>query len=368
MTVCLHFSATKCSDAGSSSQALQRRGKELGWITETGLASLPSVEEALLLWQKDTAIHLPGMLLEALPEHQADLQQSHRMMMGMLEGESLTDQLEAPPYHERFDPDFELAASSFEDHDEQGIEKVFFDVWEDDEMIAENLWCKASWLSFDEADSSLRFRFSFGTEGYEDVSADPERQYWSSVLTDLIFPESLAVTEHPLLHSYLKKLMKDAPYAFVERIVYFNAPNGGAQMHHDVERGHEGVVFAQMTGSTFWLAISRQMLAKQVIQYLGKTDPNQDHWPLLRQALALGEEALGAYLEDTEGDETEALLNHTPDFLAQLVDEGFAHILRPGDVLLLPQRDLATCVWHSVFCLGEETGEGLSFALRREPH
>jgi len=31
---------------------------------------------------------------------------------------------------------------------------------------------------------------------------------------------------------------------------------------------------------------------------------------------------------------------------------------------LLPQRDLDNCVWHSVFTLGDEPGEALSFAVR----
>jgi hypothetical protein len=34
-------------------------------------------------------------------------------------------------------------------------------------------------------------------------------------------------------------------------------------------------------------------------------------------------------------------------------------------VLLLPQANLDTCVWHSVLCLGDESGEALSFALKK---
>ena len=368
MTASIHFTHTPQATASHSAEKLERRSKILGWIEETQRPSLPTLEQASGLWQQDRAIHLPGLIAAAIPEHEADLRQSARLMKAMLDGTSLTEQLEEDPYQERFDPDFELAASSFEDHDEQGIEKVFFDVWEDDDMIAENLWCKASWLSFDDEDASLRFRFSFGTEGYEDVSADPERQYWSAVLTDLIFPASLAVTEHAQLHTYLQKIMEGEPYAFVERIVYFNAPNGGAQMHHDVERGHEGVVFAQMTGSTFWLAISRKTLEEQVRQYLAREDQDSSQWPALRRAMAADATSLGQLLDDADCDESEALLNHTPEFLAQLVQAGYAHCLHPGDILLLPQRDLASCVWHSVFCLGDQTGEGLSFALRRQPH
>jgi len=57
-------------------------------------------------------------------------------------------------------------------------------------------------------------------------------------------------------------------------------------------------------------------------------------------------------------------VDRLPAFTAFLVSGGYAHMLQPGDAILLPQRDLDRCVWHSVFCLGDEAGESLSFAVR----
>jgi hypothetical protein len=238
---------------------------------------------------------------------------------------------------------------------------MFFDAWEDDDIVADNLWCKASWLSFDDEDTSLRFRFSFGMEGYEDVAADRERQIWAAKLTDVIFPESAAVTGHAGLHAVLAHMLGSEHIDFMERIVYFNAPNGGAQMHHDVERGHDGVVFAQMSGSTFWFALSKPTLLDEIALFL---DLSADaDWPELR-ALSRDRAALSWHLDEQDHELAEALIDQHPEFCRFLIERGYAYILHPGDVLLMRQKDLDTCVWHSVFCLGDEAGEGLSFALK----
>lgn len=259
-------------------------------------------------------------------------------------------------------PAFDLSGTSFEEHDDQGIEKVYFDAWQDDDIVADNLWCKASWLSFEEEEGSLRFRFSFGIEGYEDVAADPERELWAARLTDAVFPESAAVTRHPGLNALLAGMLDCPRVAFNERIVYFNAPNGGAQMHHDVERGHDGVVFAQMSGSTFWLALAKPRLLDEIKAFLAQAPAAE--WTELRK-LAADRQVLAAYLDESDHELAEQLLDREPDFFRHLIERGYAYVLEAGDVLLMPQLALDTCVWHSVICLGEEVGEGLSFALTR---
>ena len=139
---------------------------------------------------------------------------------------------------------------------------------------AEDLWLKASWLSFNEDDASLRFRFSFGIDLEEDVAADPYRQQLGGELTDAVFPESAIITNNVELEKKLKKILGSDGVSFVERIIYFNAPNGGAYLHHDLERGHAGVVFAQLTGSTFWLALPKETLIEEIIHF------SQTHsWP-----------------------------------------------------------------------------------------
>ncbi len=323
---------------------------------------MPDAAEVKRAWQNNEAIFLPAILADALPFYQPDIAQAHSLAEEIQQGADLSELLETEPYDLRLQPAFDLSGASFEDNDDQGIEKVIFDAWVEDEMVADNLWCKASWLSFDEEDGSLRFRFSFGFEGYEDVAADRVRQDWAAKLTDAIFPESAAMASHQYLNAILQTILDCERVGFMERIVYFNAPNGGAQMHHDVERGHEGVVFAQLSGSTFWLALAKPKLLDEIDAFLAQTPA--DKWPQLRK-LADDRQALSDYLEERDHEWAEDLIDRTPEFFLHLIERGYAHVLKPGDVLLMPQPSLDTCVWHSVICLGEETGEGLSFALKR---
>jgi hypothetical protein len=53
-----------------------------------------------------------------------------------------------------------------------------------------------------------------------------------------------------------------------------------------------------------------------------------------------------------------------PETSAYLADAGHACVLRPGDVLLLPNHGLERTAMHSVWCASERPGYGLSLALR----
>jgi hypothetical protein len=354
----IHYYSSKPDD---EALPLLRRGFHYGWIKTEDTAIIPNSKIIRQAWLNNEAIFLPGILADNLITYSAETIQAHRLFEQILDGAELSEILEAGPYGDRLAEEFALSGASFEDNDEQGIEKIIFDAWDEDDIIAENLWCKVSWLSFDEDDGSLRFRFSFGFEGYEDVASDPQRQYWAAKLTEVIFPESAAVTKHQALGGILSAMLESKSVEFMERIVYFNAPNGGAQMHHDVERGHDGVVFAQMTGSTFWLALSKPKLVDEIERFLALAPAEE--WAQLRQ-LAVDRNQLVAYLEEPDHELAEQLIDHEPKFFQQLIESGYAHVLNPGDVLLMPQSSLNTCVWHSVICLGDEPGEGLSFALK----
>ena len=356
MTISYHVQQSSDQD-----RRLIRRGIEYGWVRESARPPMPETRAVKSAWDGHEAVLLPGLLADVLERYASDISQAHRLYQQTLEGETLADLLESEPYAGRLSQEFDLSGSSFEDNDDQGIEKVYFDAWKDDDIVADDLWCKASWLSFDDEDGSLRFRFSFGMEGYEDVAADPERQEWAAKLTDAIFPESAAITEHAGLRQVLEAMLGSRDIGFMERIVYFNAPNGGAQMHHDVERGHDGVVFAQLSGSTFWFALAKPVLMDEIDAYLAQEPA--DRWTELR-ALCADRSALSRYLDEQDHELAEALIDRHPDFFRHLVERGYAYILQPGDVLLMRQHDLDSCVWHSVICLGDEAGEGLSFALK----
>jgi len=360
-------------------KALVRRGFQLGWVKQRQRPRMPEQAEIVSCWKQNKAIMLPALL--ELDDWQSDIEQSHQLMKSTLESGELSPSLDLPPYTDRLGDQFPLVASSMEEHDEQAIEKVYFDavpvdadgeaLAEGDETLAEDLWCKASWLSFLEDDASLRFRFSFGMECLEDVAADPVRQRWAGELCDALFPESAALTENAQLLPILKNML-DGTAAFVERIVYFNAPGGGAQMHHDVERGHDGVVYAQLSGSTFWLALAKPVLINELISFINdeknSTDiasviPSEGDLADLHQLLK-DKAALSDYMDENDHELVEAIMDRCPAFIEHLIAQGFAYILHAGDLLLMPQRDLDHCVWHSVCCLGDEPGEAVSFAIR----
>jgi len=359
------------SDSDSTRHELARRGFELGWIAEDARPAMPEAGTVKEKWYRDEAVMLPGILADVIGSYATEIGQAHTLMERTLNGEEIAPQVEAEPYFSRLNPKFPLVSAVFEEHDEQCIEKLYFDAEKDEEVIGEDLWCKASWLSFDDNDASMRFRFSFGMEGYEDVAADPARQMLASELTDAIFPESAAITEHQALNMLLTEMVGSKP-AYTERIIYFNAPNGGAQMHHDVERGHLGVVFAQMSGSTGWLAMAKPLLIDEIQSFLAlpeseaaltKVLPDVDARTALRQ-MAKDKVTISTHMDEFDHELSEALMDRCPEFIQHLFERGYGYILNPGDVLLMPQRDLENCVWHTVFCIGDDPGEALSFALR----
>ncbi|MDX8381998.1 MAG: hypothetical protein R8M14_07800 [Ghiorsea sp.] len=353
---------------------LKRRGFDLGSVSKSKSEITLTSQQVKQAWLSDSAIVLPALLCEEVKSHDENIKNTHLLMENVLSTQEITSFFEKTPYLERIQENFFIATTSPEEHDEQGIEKIYFDAFnkgDEDNTQAEDLWCKGSWLSFHDDDASLRFRFSWGMEGYEDVSADPVKQAWAGKLCDVLFPESETITQNEVILSHLSSILDKKP-SFVERIIYFNAKNGGAQFHHDVERGHAGVVFAQLSGSTFWLTAAKPKLIDEIIHFTQNPEHQIDIEVVLPKIkdrhsltkLCLNREDLNCYMEEPDHELIEAIIDRCPAFIAQLVDHGYSHVLKAGDVLLLPQRDEDNCVWHSVITLGADTGEALSFAVR----
>ncbi|MDX8387464.1 MAG: hypothetical protein R8M46_02875 [Ghiorsea sp.] len=352
---------------------LKRRDFDLGLAPNLARPTMPDANLIKQAWLDDKTVMLPALLHADLETHAENIKNAHLLMENVLNESEITPFIEKEPYISAYGKDFSIVATSAEEHDEQGIEKIYFDAYENDEdnVIAEELWCKGSWLSFIDDDASLRFRFSWGMEGYEDVSSDPLKQEWAGKLCDALFPESVIITKNVIIAEHLKNILgKDA--SFVERIVYFNAPNGGAQMHHDVERGHAGVVFAQLSGSTFWLSLAKPKLMAELTTFMAdKANQKAIKAVLPKESdrkelstLCQNHEDLSCYMEEPDHELVEAVVDRCPAFTQHLITQGYSHTLLAGDVLLLPQRDLDNCVWHSVFTLGDNPGEALSFAVR----
>lgn len=356
----LHSNKTK-------SHRLLRRGFDLGLALQNK-AILNTSDE----WQSGRPILLKAACLEELARHQGDITQAAQLHQAVLDEQSCDDLLDRPLYLERLKDNFESLGSSINEGDDQEIETTLFDAIHDNNLIAEDLWMKVSWLSFYEEDASLRFRFSFGVDLHEDVAADAQRQHYAALLCDAIFPESALITQNKTLVSSLNTLLKCKEVHFVERIVYFNSPQGGAYLHHDRERGHAGVVYAQITGSTFWLALTRSALVNEIITFVNECQTTS--WPKMLNSdmqtklaeLASNPEELTAELESFSNDTLIHLINETELFVQQLINHGHSKTLKPGDILVLPQETEDLCCWHSVFTLGETSGEALSFAIRRD--
>lgn len=349
---------------------LQRRGFDLGSVSidEQG-------NDELSNWSLGKAILLKSLCLAELPNVQTHLARSFAFYESILEDGDPNHILAQPPYLTSLETQFDCLGSSFNEGDPQEIETVLFDALESHEahphgetkIAAEDLWMKISWLSFHEEDASMRFRFSFGEDLVEDVAADQRRQHYAALLADTIFPESYLVTDNTRLTALLQTLLKRDSVTFVERIVYFNSPNGGAYLHHDLERGHAGVVFAQLSGTTFWLALPKQQLVAEIIAFV-----EAGEWPksidtLMQKelfTLANNPERLSSELESFANQSVIHLINETKAFTQQLIRNGHGRTVHTGDILILPQTNNTNCCWHSVFCLDDTPGQALSFAIR----
>lgn len=338
--------------------ALHRRGHHLGWLGVHPHVTPLDLETLSIRWRHGQPIFIPSAVTDHLPRWRSALQQSRRLLTAAQKHHNLDALLSRAPFATALREKFDMLATSFNEQDSQEIATIEFDALQDSKVIAEDLWMKASWLSLDEADLSLRFRFSFGLVHYEDVAADFHRECLAAALCETLFPESALVTAHPKLRHLLQTVSGLNALYFVERIVYFNAPAGGALMHQDVERGHCGVVFVQASGRTVWFTLSTDELVA-AIQTCTRQYSAQGSLSAAQILTGLTSEDPPEWLTD--------LLNNDPGFAAYLIKEGHAYVLNPGDALLLPQESVARCAWHSVFCLGKITGEGLSFALRGAP-
>ncbi len=351
---------------------LSQRDSRLGWIGELPRPAPPTPDAARIAWRAARPIFLPGFIAGEIPAQQHHIAAAHALMEAVLDGADCETLLLQAPYDARLAPHFELLAPIYDEGDPQGIVKIEFDAVKDGVVIAEDLWVKLSWLSYAEQDASLRFRFSFGMENYEDVAADPQRQRYAAQLTEALFPESAVISTNSRLAALLREMLRVKDIAYVERIVYFNAPEGGAQFHNDVERGHLGVVYAQLSGRTAWLALSTGQLLDEIQKFLAQPDAEAAIRKVIRHpktraklfSLAQDRAALAAYLNQRENDALERLINRVPAFARKLIEGGHGYILNPGDIILLPQHDMAHCAWHAVYCLDDQPGEALSFALR----
>jgi len=245
----------------------------------------------------------------------------------------------------------------------------------------DDLWAKTQRLSTHRDDASLRLRLAFGDEVKDDASRDMARHRAVSELANRLIPEVAALNTDRELTGLLAEWIRGRPL-LTQAIAYWNAPGGGARFHHDAfdepTRGRQrGVLYAQLTGATAWIALSTDDLARRALEFLELLEEGEFPWILARADGRAGQlEAWGELLRDPERARSELsapgggalgpLIDQGPEFTSLLADAGHGYVVAQGDVILLPNHGLGLTCMHSVFCASDEEAFSLSLAIREQ--
>jgi len=304
--------------------ALVRRGVHHGFVRRRRIVVSARPEE---LWRRGEAIHLRRALSAGVRSYAREIAASTRLFDRLRSGGEFGAELWAR-LEER--PSILPAGSSVDLGDPREIEKVHADL----RNHSTDLYAKLSWVSADPEDESLRIRFSFGSERLDDWHKDRRRSQAADRFAELAFPEIRVLGKDRALARLLEKCC-GSRIRMSERIVYSNAPGGGAHFHHDLEVNQLGVAYAQLQGATAWLALPKWRLAEFSAPLdLERPDARLDRW-----------------------------LNSAPKLTRRLAEAGLLYVMRAGDVLLLPSPSGDLAAWHSVFAMGKRPSLSLSFGL-----
>lgn len=341
-------------DAPQGSRPVRRRGVLHGHVAPADAVDDGACAGSNLAvaWNAAEPIVLPGMLADALPPLQPLVTQSRELFEHLRQGGRFLDVVLAALEDE---PSLRVEGSTVDRLDPREIEKVFVSGLIDGKRTrgSRDVWAKLGWIAHDEQDLSLRVRFSCGTEQLHDWHGNLEGQRWADTFAEALFPEGAALVQNPELTDLLHDLLGAAP-RLSERIVYSNAPGGGAVFHHDVETTQRGVVYGQLAGATAWLALPARELAAQIAAHATEVKSPD---------LPANAEAALRRLDREDDAPLFDLLNQDPAFSARLAAEGWLLVLEPGDALVLPSHDADRTAWHSVFALGDAAGLAHSYGL-----
>lgn len=225
-----------------------------------------------------------------------------------------------------------------------------------------DFWIKWAKLSPFERDTSRRLRLSFGAEGDDDASTDGDRLRALTELGAPLVPGFREISGQNELEPLLVDLV-GAPLLLTQPIGYWNTKHGGAAFHHDSfaeNDGQKGVLFVQLVGRSFWLALAIRDLADRLAEYASDA---AEHLP--EDVVALCRDPLATLAECGLPDcgRLNGLVN-APEFTAFLADAGHAVVLEEGDAIVLPNHDLNRTAMHSVFGTAKRPSYGLSLAIR----
>jgi hypothetical protein len=343
------------SAAKAKPVTLRRRGLLHGRFVPAPRAA-PAERDRRELWAADRAIFLPGILAPGLSAHRAKLRRTLRLFDALRAGR-ISFQEEIRRRLRRRRSEFFPSGAVVDAGDPREIEKVYVDGMRAGRFAARALYAKLSWIAHDERDASLRIRFSFGSEDLLDWRRETRRAPWADRYAEALFPECAVLTECAPLWRTIEALLGRRA-RFSERIVYNNAPGGGAVFHHDCEPHQHGVVFGQLAGATAWLALPKRELARHLAEHVTRTVRSS----ALRRLAGTPRRALGAL--EREGDaRIGRILDETPAFTRVLAEHGALFHLRPGDALVLPNHAWDDTCWHSVFALGGQPSLAHSYGI-----
>jgi hypothetical protein len=305
-------------------------------------------------WEQDLPIFLPGIVAESIRASIPPWHSAIRRSLALFEdvrAERVVFQDEVRR-RLRGRAEFFPSGSTVDMGDEREVEKVYVDGMHGKRFVARGLYAKLSWIAYDRRDRSLRIRFSFGSENLLDWQKETRRAPWANRYAEAVFPECAVLTQNAALCAAIERRLGRRA-RLCERIVYNNAPGGGALFHHDCEPNQRGVVFAQLAGETAWLALPKRALAEHARASARS--------PALRRLLATPRKALRAL--DGEDERLYRLLNATPRFTQRLAAHGAFFHLCAGDALLLPNHGWDDTCWHSVFALGKRPSLAHSYGI-----
>ncbi len=341
---------------------LHRRGVLFGWIDQPDTAPTPS-EQIAGRWEACEPVVLRGALRDGLTRFDAQINASCELLERLRDNPSrFLDELDCRLGN---DEDLRYAGSTIDRHDDREIERVFVDAWARDEhrRVARDLYARLAWIADDETDASLRIRFSSGKETNRPLPQIRRRELdWTDTFFERTFPECEVLLGAGPVRELLDRLA-DRRTRLSERIVYSNAPGGGAVFHHDAEPGQLGVAFGQLAGRTAWFALAKDRLADLLVAHGAQADLGT-----ALAALDLGtrphedaDRPVGAPDHDLW-----QVLNRDWQFAGRLAAAGALHILTAGDVILLPSVDADHTCWHSVVALDDAPSLAHSYAVLPE--
>lgn len=355
----VHSARHLASPSDDVAAALRRRGREVWPLRRRGAVlghavtvhrTMPTPNEQQRRWRDGEPVFLPGVLGDAPRRFAMRIDATLRMFDRLREhgggdptGEVFLDELSARLAD---DPDLVYAGSTVDRDDPREVERVFVNAEPNGELVAEDIWAKLAWIAHDERESSLRIRFSNGLDQLEQwMTTGDLVASWVDQFAQRAFPECDAVLRCAALRERLDALL-DRPHRLSERIVYNNAPDGGAAFHHDAEPGQLGVVFSQLEGHTAWFSLSKRRLAAL----------------LERHGYGRRSDAMRA-LDDNCDARLLDVCNRDEAFARLLAAHGALFVLRAGDSILLPSHGIDDVAWHSVLALGDRPSLAHSYGL-----